>query len=105
LVSYEYSNDDWNTKGLLLLSDSYIAKGDDADAELMLQTVIDGKPKQEYVDEAMAKLEKLKAKKALKTLQEQPANDMKIEFKEQKGDKDLFDQLYEAKQDSLKNNK
>jgi TolA-binding protein len=106
LISYEYSNDDWNTKGLLLLADSYIAKGDDSDAELMLQTVIDGKPKQEYVDEANAKLEKLKAKKALRTLSEQPAgNDMKIEFKEQKGDKDLFDQLYEAKQDSLKNNK
>lgn len=61
-MGYEYSNDDWNTKGLLLLADSYIAKGDDADAELMLQTVIDGKPRQEYVDEATAKLEKLKAK-------------------------------------------
>ena len=31
-------------------------------------------------------------------------NDMKIEFKESKGDKDLFDQLYDAKIDSLKNN-
>jgi hypothetical protein len=30
---------------------------------------------------------------------------MKVEFKESKGDKDLFDQLYEAKLDSLKNNK
>jgi tetratricopeptide (TPR) repeat protein len=103
LISYEYSNDDWSTKGLLLLADSYIAKGDDADAELMLQTVIDGKPKQIYVDEAIAKLEALKAKKAMRAIQEQaPANDMKIEFKEQKGDKDLFDQLYEAQQDSLK---
>jgi outer membrane protein assembly factor BamD (BamD/ComL family) len=104
LISYEYSNDDWSTKGLLLLADSYIAKEDDADAELMLQTVIDGKPKQEYVDEANAKIEKLKAKKAMKSAQESATNnDMKIEFKEQKGDKDLFDQLYEAKQDSLKN--
>ena len=103
LISYEYSNDDWNTKGLLLLADSYIAKGDDTDAELMLQTVIDGKPKQEYVDEANTKLEKLKEKKALRSAQEHaPSNDMKVEFKEQKGDKDLFDQLYEAKQDSLK---
>jgi hypothetical protein len=34
LVGYEYSNDDWNTKGLLLLADSYIAKGEDADAEV-----------------------------------------------------------------------
>lgn len=105
LVGYEYSNDDWNTKGLLLLADSYIAKGDDADAELMLQTVIDGKPKQEFIDEATAKLEKLKTKKSARMLQEQQnGNEMKIEFKETKADKDLFDQLYEAKMDSLKNN-
>ena len=106
LISYEYSNDDWSNKGLLLLADSYIAKGDDADAELMLQTVIDGKPKQEYIDEATSKLEKLKAKKSLRVIQESDNNnELKgIEFKEQKGDKDLFDQLYEAKQDSLKNN-
>jgi len=105
LVGYEYSNDDWNTKGLLLLADSYIAKGDDADAELMLQTVIDGKPKQEFIDEATAKLEKLKAKKSARMLQEQQnGNEMKIEFKETKSDKDLFDQLYDAKMDSLKNN-
>ena len=107
LISYDYSNDDWNTKGLLLLSDSYIARGDDADAELMLQTVIDGKPKQEYIDEANVKLEKLKAKKALRASQEATptTNDMKVDFKEAKGDKDLFDQLYEAKQDSLKKHK
>ena len=104
LISYEYSNDDWNNKGLLLLADSYIARGDDSDAELMLQTVIDGKPRQEYVDEATKKLEELKAKRAARVIQETvPSNDMKIEFKEQKGDKDLFDQLYEAQQDSLKN--
>jgi TolA-binding protein len=105
LISYEYSNDDWNTKGLLLLADSYMAKGEDADAELMLKTVIDGKPKQEYVDEATKKLEALKTKKASGILQEQQQKDIKIEFKESKGDKDLFDQLYEAQQDSLKNNK
>jgi TolA-binding protein len=104
LISYEYSNDDWNNKGLLLLADSYIAKGDDADAELMLQTVIDGKPRQEYVDEATKKLEELKAKRASRVIQEiTPSNDLKIEFKEQKGDKDLFDQLLESKQDSLNN--
>jgi hypothetical protein len=80
LVGYEYSNDDWNTKGLLLLADSYIAKGDDADAELMLQTVIDGKPRQEYVDEATNKLAKLKAKKAARIIPEQtPSSDMKSE--------------------------
>ena len=28
---------------------------------------------------------------------------MKIEFKEQKGDKDLFDQIIETKQDTINN--
>lgn len=107
LISYDYSNDDWNTKGLLLLADSYIAKGEYSDAELMLQTVIDGKPqpKQEFIDEATAKIEMLKVKKALNVQQSVlPGNDMKVEFKEQNGDKDLFDKLYDAKQDSLKGN-
>ncbi len=102
LISYDYSNDDWNTKGLLLLADKYIATGEDGDAELMLQTVIDSKPKQEYVDEANAKLEQLKAKKAMRAAQQPESNDMKIEFKEAQGDKDLFDQLYEQQQEKLK---
>ncbi len=105
LISYDYSNDDWNTKGLLLLSDAYMGRGDEADAEMMLQTVIDGKPKQEYIDEANAKLEKIKTLKAMRAAAQPASPDMKIEFKEQKGDKDLFDQLYEQKMDSLKNNK
>lgn len=95
LISYDYSNDDWNTKGLLLLADAYIAKGEDGDAELMLQTVIDGKPKQEYIDEANAKLEQLKAKKAMRAIQTNTQPEMKVEFKENKSDKDLFDQLYD----------
>ena len=98
LISYAYSNDDWNTKGLLLLADMYMAKGDDADAELMLQTVIDGKPKQEYMDEANAKLEQLKTKKAMRMAQPTEGNEMKIEFKEQKADKDLFDEMYDQQQ-------
>ena len=105
LVGYEYSNDNWNTKGLLLLSDAYIAKGEDADAELMLQTVVGGKPKQEYIDEANAKLDILKAKKA-KLMDEEKQrqnNEMKVEFKEQNGDKLLFEPLNQTKQDTLIN--
>lgn len=106
LISYNYSNDDWNTKGLLLLADAYIAKGDKTDAELMLQTVIDGKPKQEYIDEAFQKLQLLRAEKTNMRINQPTENtnngDLKVDFKEQKGDKDLFDQLFDAKQDSLK---
>lgn len=107
LISYNYSNDDWNTKGLLLLADAYIAKGDDADAELMLQTIIDAKQKQEYVDEANAKLAELKAKKSARTMPDNTGNtnDMKVEFKSENQDKDLFDQLYDAQQKQLNTEK
>lgn len=102
LISYDYSNDDWNTKGLLLLADAYAAKGELSDAELMLKTVLDGKPKAEYMDEANRKLEQIKAMKAQETPGQAPTNSMKVEFKAQGSDKDLFDQLYDARQDSLK---
>lgn len=75
LVSYEYTNDDWNNKALLLQADAYLAKGEDADARVMLETIIEGKPKQEYLDEATKKLEELNAKEAAakKKLEEQKA--------------------------------
>ncbi len=103
LISYDYSNDEWNSKGMLLLADMYVAKGDYADAELMLQTVIDGKPKQEYIDEAKAKLEEIKHKKNARMIDPNASdNGLKIEFKEQNSDKDLFDELLEQHQDSIK---
>ncbi|MCZ8284304.1 MAG: hypothetical protein O9353_02525, partial [Bacteroidia bacterium] len=103
LIAYDYSNDDWNSKGLLLLSDAYIAKGEYSDAELMLQTVIDGKAKAEYIDEATKKLAQVKALKGQGSSNTNPGNSMNVEFKSpQSSDKDLFDQLYDAKQDSLK---
>lgn len=86
----------------MLLADSYIAQGNDSDAELMLQTVLDGKPKQEYIDEANAKLQSIKTKREATQLQNQaPNNNLKIEFKTSDSDKDLFDQLYEAQQESI----
>ena len=94
LISYEYSNDDWNNKGMLLLADAYLAKGDEADAEVILQTIIDGKPKQIYLDEATAKLKALKEKQEQRKVlppTEGGANDMKIEFKENNNDGNLFD--------------
>ena len=99
LIGYNYTNDDWNTKGLLLLSDAYITQGDDAGAELMLQTIIDGKQKQEYVDEANAKLAQIKAKKNARINSETQPKEMKIEFKTENQDKDLFDQLFDAQKE------
>ncbi len=83
LIGYEYSNDDWNNKGMLLLADMYIAKGDKADATVILETIIDSKPKQEYLDEAIAKLNTLKAEEAKKNEEEsKPSEELNIEFKE-----------------------
>ncbi|MBK7309720.1 MAG: tetratricopeptide repeat protein [Sphingobacteriaceae bacterium] len=91
LIGYEYSNDDWNNKGMLLLADTYIAKGDDADAQVILETIIDGKPKQIYLDEAIAKLEALKAKQAKKEeeAKQRSSEEMKIEFKGDGSNPDL----------------
>jgi tetratricopeptide (TPR) repeat protein len=68
MVSYEYSNDDWNNRAMLLLADAYIARKEYQDAQVIIQTIIDSKPKQEYLDEATKKQE------ALKTLQENRAS-------------------------------
>ena len=82
-----------------MLSDAYITQGDDAGAELMLQTIIDGKQKQEYVDEANAKLAQIKAKKNARINSETQPKEMKIEFKTENQDKDLFDQLLDAQKE------
>jgi TolA-binding protein len=97
LISFEYSNDDWNNKGMLLLADAYVAKGDEADAQVILETIIDSKPKQEYLDAATKKLEELKAKQAQREAagaKETQKTDMKVDFNQTKKDEDLFDKMY-----------
>ncbi len=96
LVGYEYSNDDWNNKGMLLLADAYIEKGEDVDAEVILLTVINSKPKQEFLDEANKKLETIKAKRA--SLIVPPANnmnvnenDMRIQFNQTQNNSSLYE--------------
>jgi tetratricopeptide (TPR) repeat protein len=96
LIGYEYSNDDWNNKGMLLLADAYIAKGDEADAQVILETIIDSKPKQEYLDAATKKLQELKAKQSQRSTgtADPQKTDMKVEFNQSKKDEDLFDKMY-----------
>lgn len=103
LISYPYSNDDWNSKAMLILADAYIAKVDEEQAKIILQTVIDSKPKQEYLDEAQQKLNLINQKASMRVA---PTNtttndQMKIEYKQSTSDTDLFDKLYE---ESKKNN-
>lgn len=93
LISYPYSNDDWNNRGMLLLADAYIAKGDDADAQVILETILDSKPKQEFADEASKKLAELAAKQARAAEAAQPLQDpMEVEFDQTKKDSRLFNE-------------
>jgi tetratricopeptide (TPR) repeat protein len=92
LISYAYTNDDWNTRGMLLIADSYLAKGDDKDAEVILQTIIDGKPKQEFIDEARKRMEQIKQRQTERMKTEQGTQpEMKVEFKTSGGDKNLYE--------------
>jgi TolA-binding protein len=95
LVSYEYSNDDWNNKGMLLLADAYIEKGDDADAQVILESLIESKAKQEYLDEANKRLEILKAKQAAKEAAEKKISydDMKVQFNQTHKDDDIMQEI------------
>ncbi len=95
LISYEYSNDEWNNKGMLLLADTYLAKENEADAEIILQTIIDGKPKQEYIDEAQKRLNLLKTKQAERNTSSMviPNNTMNLEFNQSKRDSSLYNKL------------
>lgn len=95
LISYSYSNDDWNSKGMLLLADAYIALNNEGGAQVILETIIDSKTKQEYVDEAKKRLENLKTKQGAKINETNTSGkEMKVEFNQTKDDADLFDKMY-----------
>ncbi|MBS1652845.1 MAG: tetratricopeptide repeat protein [Bacteroidetes bacterium] len=91
LLSYPYSNDDWNNKAMILLADKYSATNDYVNAKVFLQTVIDSKPKDEYVKQAQQKLEEINLKEnALNNKNNANDNSMKVEFKQSKSDEKLF---------------
>jgi TolA-binding protein len=81
LMSYEYSSDDWNNKGMLLYADALIAKGDEADAQVILETIISNKPKEIYLNEAQQKLDALKAKQTKKEEEskQKPSTELKLD--------------------------
>lgn len=95
LISYEYSNDDWNNKGMLLLADAYIALEDISDAEIIIQTIKDSNPKQVYLEEANKKNEVIKLKKEIQAIKipKIPIIEMKLEFSQSKKDSLLFYEL------------
>jgi tetratricopeptide (TPR) repeat protein len=89
LIGFEYSNEEWNNKAMLLLADAYIARNDLADAQVILESIIESTPKQEFLDEASKRLEVLKQKKAEAAVPK-PDSPMKLEFNENKKDSALF---------------
>ena len=97
LIGYEYGNDDWTNKGMLLLGDAYIAMGSDADAAVILQSLIENKARQEYVDEAQKRLDEIKAKQNAANARQaaEQKKEMKVEFNQTKNDGDLFDKMME----------
>jgi TolA-binding protein len=97
LMGYEYSNDDWNNKGMFLMAEAYLAKGDVADAKVTLQTVIDSKPKPDVLAEFQMKLDEINVQQALdeKKALENSGSNMKVDFNQTKSDEDLFDKMYE----------
>lgn len=110
LVSYEYSNDEWNSKGLLLLADAYLAKGDDSDAEVVLQTLIDTKPKEEILNQATERMNKLIEKQKKQKQQQQqssaPSADLILQGTTNKKDSLLYNNLIqETIKDSTSTNK
>ncbi|MBK9285324.1 MAG: tetratricopeptide repeat protein [Sphingobacteriaceae bacterium] len=92
LIGYEYTNDEWNNKAMLLLADAYMANNEFADAQVVLESIIEGKVKQEYVDEANKKLEELKAK-TRKNEEPLENKSMNIEFEQSQKDKDVQNQV------------
>lgn len=102
LISFPYTNDDWNAKGMILIADCYTAKNELEDAKIILQTILDGKLKQEYVDEVNSRLEKIKQLQAAKAVQQPAQTEMKVEFNSSGGDSKLFNQPATVPADSTK---
>lgn len=91
LVSYPYSNDDWNNRGMLLLADAYLGKGEKADARVILETILDSKPKPEFEEEAKKRLAQLNAEEAIDNMPPEE-KDLKIQFDQSGQDERLFNQ-------------
>lgn len=79
LINYPYTNNDWNTKGMLLMADVYAEKKEFTNAEAVLRSIIENADKAEYIEQANKKLQEIsdaeKAKEEVK-----PQEDMKIKF-------------------------
>ncbi len=79
LFNYPYSTQDWNTRAMLVMADVYLEKGEEQNAEAVLQTIIDNTTNEEYINIAKQKLQALKDKQNTR-LANPAEEDMKVEF-------------------------
>ncbi len=86
LLSYQYTNDEINAEGMLILADAYIQQKDYANAKIILETIINANLKEEISKQAQIKLDEVN--KALNQNENKEIN------------KDLFDKMYEEYQQS-----
>ena len=88
LVNLEPADPYWMTKGLILLSDNYLALKDNFQAKTTLQSVIADSDLPELVAEAQAKLNAILASE--KPAEPPPQEPMKLEFNNKDGNNGLF---------------
>ncbi len=86
LLSYQYTNDNLNAEGMLVLADAYIQQKDYANAKIILETILTAKVKQEYIQQAQTRLEEV--------------NRYLNQNENKQQDKDLFDRMFEEYQQS-----
>lgn len=102
LVGYAYSNNDWNTKGMLLMSDVYVEKKEYNNAEAVLQSVIENAEKAEYIDLAKQKLQEVHDKQQARLAPATSGNEMQIQF--DNSGKDILLEQSTLPADTLKTN-
>jgi len=100
LFNYPYSTQDWNTKAMLMMADVYLEKGEEQNAEAVLQTIIDNTTNEEYIAIAKQKLQALKDKQNTRLINPAEEN-MKVEFNNS-GSTNLFETTPAVK-DTLNN--
>ncbi|MCX7729442.1 MAG: hypothetical protein N2203_08225, partial [Bacteroidia bacterium] len=87
LLTYQYTNDEINSEGMLVLASAYIEQKDYANAKILLETILNAKLKNnDIIQSAQQKLDEVN--RALN----------QNENKEQ--NKDLFDKMFEEYQQS-----
>lgn len=87
LLTYQYTNDDINSEGMLILADAYVQQKDYANAKIILETILNAKLKNEEINKtAQQKLDEI--------------NNTLNKNENSQSNQDLFDRMFEEYQQS-----